>query len=255
MCGLGFIGNVSSLFVLLRHQKDIAGSRPLLALTAADLGVVLSIAWRTIAYYTTVYSQQTLTAEWICLYWYYCSVYFTILLSVDRYLSSAYPMLLLKINYTNLQGRIIGTVFPAVFLITQPHLLGFIVTCHHGSHNMAVYCYHKDQICNLLSHRTPDKDVPWTVMQCGNISDSQVLTTSEAFRLEYILQLLDTWSHTVTLPQRTTAPCVNLSVHQLINLRPTLLLVSACHRPWIPMARGSTSGLSSQSVTVVHLQV
>ncbi len=128
----------SSLFVLLRHQKDIAGSRPLLALGVADMGVVLSIAWRTVAYSTTGYSQQTLTAEWICLYWYYCSICFTILLSVDRCLSSAYPMLLLKINYTKLQRRIIAAAFPAVCLITLPHLLGFTVTYHHGSHSMII---------------------------------------------------------------------------------------------------------------------
>ncbi len=198
VCGLGFIGNVSSLFVLLRHQKDIAGYRPLLALTVADLGVVLSIAWRTIAYYTTGYSQQTLTAEWICLYWYYCSIYFTILLSVDRCLSSAYPMLLLKIDYTKLQRRIIGAVFPAVFLITLPHLLGSTVTYHHGSHSMTAYCSHKDELCNLLSHRAPDNDVPWEIVQCGNLSGSQTLSTSKALKLEHIPQMVDTWCNSTT---------------------------------------------------------
>ncbi len=209
VCGLGFIGNVSSLFVLLRHQKDIAGCRPLLALAVADLGVVLSIAWRTVAYYTTGYSQQTATAEWICLYWYYCSIYFTILLSVDRCLSSAYPMLLLKINYKKLQRRIIGAVFPAVFLITLPHLLGFTVTYHHGSHSMMAICYRKNVVCNFLSHRTPDNDVPWVVMQCGNISDSQILSTSEALQLDHIPQLLDTWCNSTTESNRSVCKPVH----------------------------------------------
>ena len=210
VCGLGFIGNASSLFVLLRHQKDIAGSRPLLALAVADLGVVLSIAWRTIAYYTTGYSQQTATAEWICLYWYYCSIYFTILLSVDRCLSSAYPMLLLKINYTKLQGRIIAAVFPAVCLISLPHLLGFIVTYHHGSHSMIVDCYEKNEICNLLSPRnSSDREVSWTIMQCGNLSDSQNLSTSKVLKLRHIPQLIDAWCNSST--ENNTSVCKPVS--------------------------------------------
>ncbi len=204
VCGLGFIGNVSSLFVLLRHQKGIAGSRPLLALAVADVGVVLSIAWRTIAYSTTGYSQQTATAEWICLYWYYCSIYFTILLSVDRCLSSAYPMWLLKINYTKLQRRIIASVFPAVFLITLPHLLGFTVTYHHGSHSMAVHCRMKNDICRLLYHRTSSDNVPLMLVQCGNLSDRQTLSTSDPLRLEHIPELLDTLCNSPTESNSST---------------------------------------------------
>ncbi len=52
VCVLGILGNVSSLVVLKRHLKEIAGSRLLLALAVADLGVVTSVASRTLAYAT-----------------------------------------------------------------------------------------------------------------------------------------------------------------------------------------------------------
>ncbi len=202
VCGLGFIGNVSSLFVLLRHQKDVAGSRLLLALGVADLGVILSITWRTVAYVTSGYSQQTATAEWVCLYWYYCSIYFTIFLSLDRCLSSAYPMLLLKVNYTGIQKRLLVSAFPVMFLITLPHLLGFTVTYHHGSHSIEAPIIKKSQkyaFCDFLSHNeSSDNEVLWTVAQCGNTNGSQNLSTSEVLSLRHIPQLLNTWCNSTT---------------------------------------------------------
>ena len=59
VCVLGILGNVSSLIVLCRHLKEIAGSRLLLALAVADLGVVISFASRTLAYVT--YDENWLT--------------------------------------------------------------------------------------------------------------------------------------------------------------------------------------------------
>ncbi len=59
VCVLGALGNVSSLVVLKRHLKEIAGSRLLLALAVADLGVVISFASRTLAYVT--YDENWLT--------------------------------------------------------------------------------------------------------------------------------------------------------------------------------------------------
>ncbi len=233
VCGLGFIGNVSSLFVLLRHQKDIAGSRPLITLAVADLGVVLSIAWRTVAYYTTGYSQQTLTAEWICLYWYYCSIFFTILLSVDRCLSSAYPMLLLKINYTKLQKRMIAVVFMAAFIITLPHLLGFTIAYHHGSHSMEVPCSNKHEICNYLSDRMlSDDEIPWTVDLCGNKSDLQNLSTSEVLRLKNIPELLNIWCNSTTESTNSTAcqpvrmPGAKFAPHLIADFRTVKKLIN-----------------------------
>ncbi len=156
---------------------------------------------------------------------------------MDRCLSSAYPMLLLKINYTKLQRRIIGTVFPVVCLITLPHLLGFTVTYHHGSHSMVVYCNDKDEICNLLSHRTsPDNDVPWTVMQCGNISDRQILSTSEALQLDHIPQLLDTWCNSTTESNSSVckpvhAPADKFTPHLIAGL--SLSRTKASNGTWI----------------------
>ncbi len=40
VCVLGILGNFPSLVVLIRHLKEIAGSRLLLALAVADLGVI-----------------------------------------------------------------------------------------------------------------------------------------------------------------------------------------------------------------------
>ncbi len=226
VCGLGFIGNVPSLFVLLRHQKDIAGSRPLLALGVADLGVVLSIPWRTVAYYTTGYSQQMATAEWMCLYWYYCSIYFTILMSVDRCLSSAYPMLLLKINYRKLQNRIITAIFPAVFFITLPHLLGFTVMYHHGPHMMTVPCV-KDTFCNFLSHTEfSGNEVPWRIVHCGNTGDYQTLSTSDVLSSGHIAQLLDVWcnstkSNTSPVCNPVRIPADKFSSHLVVGLAET----------------------------------
>ena len=59
VCVLGILGNVSSLIVLCRHLKEIAGSRLMLTLAVADLGVVVSVASRTLAYVT--YHENWLT--------------------------------------------------------------------------------------------------------------------------------------------------------------------------------------------------
>ncbi len=108
-------------------------------------------------------------------------------------------MLLLKIDYTKLQKRIITSVFSAVFLITLPHLLGYTKIYHSGSHSITGPCHRRNKICDLLSHiESADKEVPWTVLQCGSFSDKQTLSTSEALRLEHIPQLLDTWCNSTT---------------------------------------------------------
>ena len=107
VCVLGILGNVSSLVVLIRHLKEIAGSRLLLALAVADLGVVLSIASRTLSYVSYGNSALTRVLDWWFLYCYYCSIYLTVLLSVDRYLHTAKPFLLLRINYHSILKKVI----------------------------------------------------------------------------------------------------------------------------------------------------
>ncbi len=59
VCVLGVLGNVSALIVLCRHRSEIAGSRLLLALAVADLGVVTSVASRTLSHVT--YGNNDLT--------------------------------------------------------------------------------------------------------------------------------------------------------------------------------------------------
>ncbi len=134
ICVLGIFGNVSSLIVLGRHLKEIAGSRLLLALGVADLGVVTSVASRTLSYVTYGNNWLTKVLDWWFLYCYYCSIYITVLLSLDRYLHTAKSMLLRTIDYQRILKRLIVAVFAVMLFITLPHLLGSFVRYHHGPH-------------------------------------------------------------------------------------------------------------------------
>ncbi len=141
VCVLGILGNVSSLLVLGRHLKEIAGSRLLLALAVADLGVVTSVTSRTVSYVTYGNNWLTKVLDWWFLYCYYCSIYVIVLLSIDRYLHTAKSMLLRRINYNHILKRAILAVFAVMLIITLPHLLGSFVKYHHGSHTArANYC-------------------------------------------------------------------------------------------------------------------
>ncbi len=133
-CILGVIGNVSSMVVLKRKINDIAGSRVLLALAVADLGVVSSIAARTLAYVAYGYVRLTRVLEWFFLYFYYCSIYLTVFLTLDRYLHTAKSMLLFRINYKRIVNRVTCGIFAASLLISLPHLIGNFVTYHQGKH-------------------------------------------------------------------------------------------------------------------------
>ncbi len=134
ICVLGILGNVSSVLVLGRHLRDISGSRLLLALGIADLGVVTAITARILAFVAYGYSRLTRVLEWWFLYCYYCSIYITILLSVDRYMQSAKSMLLLRINYRKILKIVISAVFAAMLVITLPHLLGNFIKYHFKNH-------------------------------------------------------------------------------------------------------------------------
>ncbi len=125
---------MSSLVVLIRHLKEIAGSRLLLALAVADLGVVTSVASRTMAYVTYGNNWLTQVLDWWFLYCCYCSIYVTILFSIDRYLHTAKSLLLRRINYHRLLKRAILAVFVTMLFIVLPHLLGNSVRYHHGPH-------------------------------------------------------------------------------------------------------------------------
>ena len=172
VCVLGVLGNVSSLVVLLRHLKEIAGSRLLLALAVADLGVVSAIAFRTLSYVTYGNSQLTQVIEWWFLYCYYCSIYMTILLSLDRYLHTAKSMLLRTINYNKILKRAILAVFAVMLVISLPHLLGTCVRYSYGSHLVKASVCGKDRnlthqdFCNLSSSQ-------WEVHVCGDTLSSE----------------------------------------------------------------------------------
>ncbi len=134
VCVLGILGNVSSLTVLGRHLNEIPGSRLLLALGIADLGVVTAVTTRILAFVAYGYSRLTRVLEWWFLFCYYCSVYMTILRSVDRYMQSAKSMLLLRINYKRILKRATLSIFGVMLLVTLPHLLGNFIKYHHKPH-------------------------------------------------------------------------------------------------------------------------
>ncbi len=153
VCVLGFLGNMSALVVLSRHLNKIAGSRPLLALAVADLGVVTSIASRTMAYVTYGNNQLTQVLDWWFLYCYYCSIYLTVMLSLDRYVHTAKAMLLLRINYHRLLKRAVLAVFVVMMIVTLPHLVANFVQYHYGSH-VVIATYGSDtyRLCTYYEH-------------------------------------------------------------------------------------------------------
>ncbi len=181
VCVLGILGNVSSLFVLIRHLKEIAGSRLLLALAVADLGVVTSVASRTLAYVTYNNNWLTQVLDWWFLYCYYCSIYLTVLLSLDRYLHTAKPMLLLTINYQKILKRAILGVFATMLLITLPNFLGSFVQYHHGTNlgytNYAFECPTKED-CNSSSFPNQVASIcqsgPTSSWTYTNLSDAEM---------------------------------------------------------------------------------
>ncbi len=167
VCVLGVLGNVSSLVVLKRHLSEIAGSRLLLALAVADLGVVSSIAFRTVSYVTYHNGQLTQVLEWWFLYCYYCSIYLTVLLSLDRYLHTAKSMLLRRINYNKILKRAILAMFAVMLVISLPHLLGTCVRYFYGFHMVRIMACAKNlnfthqDFCNLSSSH-------WKIHNCGD---------------------------------------------------------------------------------------
>ncbi len=136
----------------------IAGSRLLLALGVADLGVVTSVASRTLSYATYGNNWLTKVVDWWFLYCYYCSIYITVLLSLDRYLHTAKAMLLRRIDYQSILKRLIVAVFAVMLLITLPHLLGNFVRYHHGPHvGRSLHCPFRSFCENASSIRVRRK--------------------------------------------------------------------------------------------------
>ena len=141
VCTFGILGNVSSVAVLRRHLSDIPGARLLLTLGIADLGVVTAVVMQILAYVAYGYSQLTKVAEWWFLYCYYCSIYVTVFLSVDRFLQTAKPLLLLKINYRRVQRIVISLIFGAMLLVSLPQLLAALIKYHYQPHLVTFDCF------------------------------------------------------------------------------------------------------------------
>ena len=212
VCALGFIGNLSSFFILVRHRKEIAGSRLLLTLAVADLGVVVSIALRTLAYAMHGYGQLTLAAESAFLYCYYCSIYMTVFLSLDRCLSSANPMLLLKIDYSALQKKVIAAIFSVAFLLTLPHILGYTVSYHYGSHLLYGPCEGALDVCNIWTNHSESsaEPVPWKLVSPGK-EETFAKVHDLKSKHRNITQLMNNWClRYVFAPHMKNSTCKQL---------------------------------------------
>ncbi len=163
VCALGVLANVSSLIVIKRHLTEIAGSLLLLALAVADLGVASVVAFCTLSYVTYGNNQLTQVLYWWFRYCYYCSIYVTTILPLDRYLHTAKSMLLRKINYKKILKRVILAVFAVMLVISLPHLLGTCVRYFFGPHLVKI------KACTTFLRN----DTYWGYQKMGNLSSSQ----------------------------------------------------------------------------------
>ena len=195
VCVLGVLGNVSALVVLKRHLNEIAGSRLLLALAVADLGVVSAIAFRTLSYVTDGNSQLTQVIDWWFLYCYYCSIYLTILLSLDRYLHTAKSMFLRTINYKKILKRAILAVFAVMLVISLPHLLGTCVRYFYGSHLVKTREFNRTSFAHHYCNRSPshyEVDVcDDTLQSARNVSYSELGEFVDAICREVAKEKID----------------------------------------------------------------
>ncbi len=182
VCVLGILGNVSSVAVLGRHMSEIPGSMLLLALGIADLGVVTAVTARILAYVVNGYSVFTRVLEWWFLYCYYCSIYLTILLSVDRYMQSAKSMLLLKINYKEILKRAILAVFGAMFVVALPHLLGNLIKYNQKPHLLRLLP------CEYRVARSLCEEVKWfAILPCDQFDGNESLLTKAVHDVVYAM--------------------------------------------------------------------
>ncbi len=192
VCTFGILGNVSSVAVLRRHLSDIPGARLLLTLGIADLGVVTAVVMQILSYVAYGYSRLTKVLEWWFLYCYYCSIYVTVFLSVDRFLHTAKPMLLLKINYRRLQRRVISTIFGAMLIVSLPQLLGGFIKYHYQPHVMKFFNCDVKSICDKWEERKTT-EYPLHVSTCIPESPEKersrlTLNYTEAKRYANIIQ-------------------------------------------------------------------
>ncbi len=219
VCILGILGNVSSLVVLIRHLEEIAGFRLLVALAVADLGVVISVASHTLAI-VTYNNWLTQVLDWWFLYCYYCSIYMTVLLSLDRYLHTALSMLLWKIDYHHLLKRAIVSVFVILLLITLPHFLGNFVHYQQGSNIARANRCPSREACNSTTIPT-SRELGF----CGPNRNATSLTQSELDVHKRLMEeLCDMAKKHIFEKEACRAKTVSVS-----NSRPNSVLVWICY--------------------------
>ncbi len=118
----------------------------------------------------------------------------TVFLSLDRCLSSANPMLLLKIDYSALQKKVVAAIFSVSLAITLPDLLGNTVTYHYGLHTLQRPCVGENAVCNIWmnSSESSADPVPWKVVFSGK---ETTFTSVQTIRSKHqnVAQLLDSW--------------------------------------------------------------
>ncbi len=111
VCVLGCVGNISSFLVLIRHRNDIPASRILVGLTAADTGLLLSLIANAIVGIVGFqgiipHGAALLHTKDVYEFFYICSIYMTVVVSVDRYLVTSRPLMMRRLNHKALQWRV-----------------------------------------------------------------------------------------------------------------------------------------------------
>ncbi len=134
---MGLFGTLSSLPVLVRNRTENPIFRLLIGLTVADAGVLVSLSLLVPIYagWTCNWPRVLVRAPHHAYrYFYFCSIYLTVLLSLDRYLVTSRPLMMRRINYKKLQRRLIAAVFAGVLLLVVPDVLAnelYYIGCSH----------------------------------------------------------------------------------------------------------------------------
>ncbi len=186
---LGIIVNISSFLVLVRNRDGIPVSRVLLGLTVADTGVLVSVfalSFRVYWWGTSLASAFTANR-----YFYFCSIYITVLLSLDRYVVTSRPLLVRRINHKKLQWRLVASVFVVAIPLVVPQFLSYTLYfdgCTHHTiferepHNETQAGKFLEVLCNksVQCELDTNNDTWWeTLRLSGNLSSPEATSCDE----------------------------------------------------------------------------